>query len=340
MAEAVPVHRLRWRKYVAALPLALLAVLALAVAVLDSAIGHRLLADALFGSESEAGLRLKVGRIDGSLFSELVLSDIAVRDLDGTFLKLPEAELAWRPADLLRRRLHVTRLVSRRGVLLRAPHLRPTTGGWWPQGDIAFDRIAIERLTVAPALLGVERKVDLTGAVQVRRGAARIVLGGNLGGADRLAAHFEAQEAADQFALDIDYLAPKGGLLAALTGAGAERRLRIAGQGTWRDWHGTLAASQNGARAAALTLHQAAGHGTLAGQVWPGSFASGFAYRALGPVLARLAMKPPARVTSASAAARSQRSHQPPEWQEPALQARRGPRRQSPIAQARRPARR
>ena len=286
MAEAAPFVRLRWRKYLAALPLALLAVLALAVAVLDSAIGHRLLADALFGSESEAGLRLKVGRIDGSLFSELVLSDIAVRDLDGTFLKLPEAELAWRPADLLRRRLHVTRLVSRRGVLLRVPHLRPTSGSWWPQGDIAFDRIAIERLTVAPALLGVERKIDLTGAVRVRRGAARIVLGGNLGGADRLSAHFEAEEAADRFALDLDYLAPKGGLLAVLTGAGAERRLRIAGQGTWHDWHGTLAASQGGARAAALALHQAAGRGTLNGQVWPGSFASGFAHRALGPVLA------------------------------------------------------
>ena len=245
----LPAPPARWRKYVAALPFGVLALLALALAVLDSAIGHRLLAEALFGTESEAGLRLKIGRIEGSLFSELVLSDIALRDPEGTFLKLPEAELAWRPAELLARRVHVTRLVSRRGVLQRVPHLRPTSGKWWPEGDLAFDRISIERLTVAPAVLGLERKVDLAGALRVTHGAALITLDGNLGGADRLKLRFEAEEARDRFALDCDYAAPKGGLLAALTGAVADRRLRIDGKGTWRDWRGALTASEGGVRA-------------------------------------------------------------------------------------------
>ncbi|MBS0254129.1 MAG: translocation/assembly module TamB domain-containing protein [Proteobacteria bacterium] len=278
---------INWRKYLIAGALALVAAPLLALLALDSAVGHRLIAESLAAQESEGGLRLGVGRIEGSIFTELTFSDLTLRDPAGTFLKLPSAQLGWRPLALLRRHLHLTRLTARRGTLLRLPRLRDTgpLPSLWPDGDLSIDRISIERLTVAAPVLGVERKVDLGGRVAIVHGRALIALNGALGGADRLNGRFEADQARDRFDLALDYAAPRGGLLAALSGANVDRELKIAGQGTWRDWNGTLDARQGGGRAAALALHQAGGRFALAGQVWPGTFASGLTRRALGPEL-------------------------------------------------------
>ncbi|MBU6267480.1 MAG: translocation/assembly module TamB domain-containing protein [Sphingomonadales bacterium] len=289
-------QRPRWRrlavKYLLAVPLLALALLALAVAMLDTGIGHRMIADTLAQWEARNGLWVTVGRIEGSIFRRALLQNVAVADSRGVFLRLPQVRLDWRPLDWFARGLDVRELASQRGVLLRVPALRaaePTTSVL-PDFDVRIDRLAIERLTVAKGVLGAERRFDLHARALIRRKHAEIVLDANAGGGangpDRVQGLLDADEPANRFALGLDYAAPKGGLLAALTGATQDRRVRIGGRGQWREWHGGLLAEQGGKRAAALAITNRSGRFGVAGQVLPQAFAGPGLVRLLGGTVA------------------------------------------------------
>ena len=258
-------------KYGLGLPLALLLVLGALLLGLDTAIGHRLLVDWLESNESSIGLSMSVGRIDGSIYGTALLEDVALRDPRGEFLRVPVVEVQWRPLAWLDNRLDRRRAVLRRGVLLRAPQFRMPSvrGPLLPDFDVRVDRLSIERLTVAAPVLGVERKVDLQARAEVRPRVAYLSLQGRLGGGDRLVALLNDDRSQDRFELGLDYAAPKGGLLAALTGAAVERRVRVGGSGTWHDWRGSLLADGGGKRTAVLQLTHRADAFALTGQVWP-----------------------------------------------------------------------
>ncbi|MDE2404640.1 MAG: translocation/assembly module TamB domain-containing protein [Sphingomonadales bacterium] len=291
-AEAPAAPRRRWRwlaaKYLGLVPLLALALAALAVAMLDTAIGHRVIADAVAGWQAKNGLRLRIGRIEGSIFGRAQLQDVAVADSKGVFLRLPQVTLDWRPLDWFARGLDIRELASQRGVLLRVPALtaaEPTTS-ILPDFDIRIDRLAIERLTVAKPVLGIERRFDLHAHALIRTRHANIALLAEAGGGDRVQALLDADERAGRFALGLDYAAPRGGLLAALTGATSDRRVRIGGRGGWREWHGGLLAEQGGARAAAIALVNHSGTFDIAGQIVPKTFAGPGVVRLLGGTVA------------------------------------------------------
>jgi len=286
----VPLRR-RWRwliaKYLLAVPLILLALAGIGVIGLDSDIGHRAVADALAGWEAKSGLKVRIGRIEGSVYGEMQLDDVAVSDTRGVFLRLPTVKVDWRPLAWWSRGLDIRSLRSERGVLLRVPAFRVTepSGPLLPDFDVRIDRLAIERLTLAKAVIGVERRIDLRAQVQIARRRALVRLDGTAGGGDRVLARLDADEPANRFDLGLDYAAPKGGLLAALTGASAGRRVRIGGKGTGMQWRGAMLAEQDGQRLAAIGLVNRSGLFTLAGKVFPGPMAGQDMRRLLGPAL-------------------------------------------------------
>ncbi|MEL0253584.1 MAG: translocation/assembly module TamB, partial [Novosphingobium sp.] len=102
------------------------ALLLAALFVLDSSLGHRLVADRIAAMTPGSGLRIEIGRIDGSIYGAAKLRDIRVSDPEGVFLTVPEAELDWRPLAWLKTGLDVRLLALHRGVLRRAPRLRPS----------------------------------------------------------------------------------------------------------------------------------------------------------------------------------------------------------------------
>ncbi len=271
-------------KYGLGLPLALLSLLGALLQGLDTSIGHRLLADWLESSETDTGLGMSVGRIDGSIYGTALLEDVALRDPSGVFMRVPVAEVEWRPLAWLDNRLDIRRMVLRRGVLLRVPHLRApsVSGSLLPDFDVVVDRFAIERLTIAAPVLGVERKVDIHARAEVRPRLAYLALQGKLGGGDRLAFLLDDDRSHDRFALGLDYAAPKGGLLAALTGARGDRRVRLGGNGNWHQWSGSLLADAGKARAVVLQLNQHEGVFGLSGQVLPATLSSPGSSRQLG----------------------------------------------------------
>lgn len=286
-----PSRRYLWFKYLLGLPLGLMGLLALAFVALDTRIGHRVLADAIADYETKTGLRVVIGRINGSIYGRASLEDVTLLDPEGVFLRVPAAQLDWRPLNWFGSGLDIRQLALKRGTLQRLPRLRPgdPDSPLLPDFDIRIDRLVVERLTIAPAVLGSERRVDFRASALIRGDRVHVVLGGKLGGGDRLAVLLDAERARNRFDLGLDYAAPKGGLLAALTGAKADRRVRLSGKGSWTDWRGGLLADQGGARLAVLSLTHRAGQLGLAGKLWSDPLVPAKLRGAIGPQVAVVA---------------------------------------------------
>lgn len=267
----------------------LLALVAMTVAaglgLLDSPLGHRVVTDRIASLAPASGLRIRIGRIDGSLFRHAVLHNVVLSDPGGRFLTIPEASLDWRPVPLLRLvmgmggSLDIRELVLKRGTLWRAAHLRPGNpdSPILPGFDIRVDRFAVENLTVARGLAGPRRRVDLTARVAIHAGRALVDCDGRLGGRDRLALHLDSEPDHDRFVLGVDYHAPQGGLLAALTGIDHDVTARIGGRGHFRDWQGWAAVRADGQHVAGLALDNRNGRYRLLGVIHPHRFLDGTA---------------------------------------------------------------
>lgn len=278
-----------WRKYLIAAVLALLGILVLGVAILNSPIGHRYVVQRIASYAPASGLRITIGRIDGSLYGTARLKDVVLSDPQGRFLQVPEAELDWRPFNWFTRGLDVRKLVLRRGVLLRQWKLRPgdPNAPVLPNFDIRIDHLELDRLSAAPGVLGPERRrVDLVAKADVRRGRALIRTQARLGGGDRFIALLDAEPSRDKFDLGLDYVAPKGGLLANLSGAQRDLRARIVGKGTWTAWNGSLLVDSAGTQLAAMRLTNRAGRYGILGLIWPQDMLTGTVARVAGPAVA------------------------------------------------------
>jgi translocation and assembly module TamB len=278
----------RWLRRLGWGVLALVLLAVLAVVVLDSSIGHRFVADRIAAMSPKSGLKVSVGRIDGSLFGKARIDDLTLSDPQGTFATVPEVQLDWRPLRWFSTGVDIRELVLRRGTLLRLPKLRPGDPDQpiLPNFDIRIDRLQVERLTVAQGVLGAARRVDLIAQADIRKGRALIKADGNLGGSDRLAVLLDAEPDRDKFDLKLDVQAPRGGLLAGLAAMPGGLALKLGGKGSWRNWNGALLAEQDGKRLAALQLTNRVGRYGVLGLTWPEGLLSGLAGRAAGAEVA------------------------------------------------------
>jgi translocation and assembly module TamB len=261
------------------------AVLAVAaVFVIDSSIGHRFLVDRITALVPVSGLRVSIGRIDGSVYGAATIHDLTLSDPKGPFLVVPVSELDWRPLSWVRSGLDIRALTMHRGHLLRAPALKPGKpgGSTLPNFDIRIDKLVLDAFIVDAGVIGERRRIDLTGRADVRKGRALVDLDGRLGGKDRLVAHLDSEPDRDKFELAADYNAPRDGLLATLTGTHADVMAKVGGKGGWRDWRGFAVAQRGGKPLAALQLGNRSGRYSVAGLVHPGDLVTGLPARALG----------------------------------------------------------
>lgn len=274
-----------WRKWLVAATLGAFALLGAAVITLNTPIGQRFIADRIAGLTPASGLRIEIGRIEGDIFGRVRLNDVVLSDPKGPFLQVPLVDLDWRPLSWFARGLDVRQLVSHRGSLTRLPEFRPRApdSPILPDFDIRIDRFQIEGLTIAEGVAGETRhRVDLLSRVRIRDGRALVKADGTFGRYDRLHALLDAEPDRDSFDIDLDYEAPRGGVLAGLLGVEAGYRARIAGEGTWQDWLGHLVVTREGQRFAAFRLTNNNGTYGLLGQLRPAAALSGTAKRLAG----------------------------------------------------------
>ena len=120
--------------------------------LLDSAPGHRFIVDQLSKLETASGLRIRIGRIDGSIFGKSQLRNVAVADQRGVFLTSPNIKLDWTPGAWLDNKLYIDSLTAERVTLIRLPKLKPSTkkGPILPGFDIHVGELRIDRLDIGP----------------------------------------------------------------------------------------------------------------------------------------------------------------------------------------------
>lgn len=280
-ADTAPPRRPRWRPLRIA-ALALLGaglLLALLVAALDTAPGHRLVARQLSGQTLASGLRISVGRIEGSLYGALTLHDLALRDGRGTVLSAPRLALDWRPLAYLRGHIDIRSISAGEVVLHRIPELTPggpDEGPLLPDLDIDIAALRIDRLIAQPAVAGKQRVLTLRGSAHIADGRAQIrtravTVGGDGGaGGDSLALTLDARPAERQLALDLALHAPADGVIAALSGLDRALVVTAGGRGDWMQWNGTVGASLGGQELARLALTARDGTFAVNGPAWPG----------------------------------------------------------------------
>jgi len=276
-APAASPPRRRWLRWVAGAILGLLALVVAGLAVLDSDMGHRWIADRIAALRPANGLRYSVGRIDGSLFSKVELVDVRVSDPKGLVFIAPAAELDWRPFAWLSNRLAIRRLIIPRATLVKLPATIRTgkAGPILPSFDISIGDLRLDRLTVARGITGVERTGKLRGHLDIHAGRALVDLSARVEGTDSLILKLDAEPDRNRFDIDAHARGAANGVLAKLAGTIHPIVLDIAGKGTWASWSGKARVDVGAVRAVDLGLTNHAGTYALSGILDPAPLASG-----------------------------------------------------------------
>ena len=253
--------------------------------LLDTAPGHRFIVDRLERVETATGLRIKVGRIEGSIYGVARLKAVAVSDPQGVFLTSPEIIMDWAPGAWLYNDLHIDRLESPLVRLQRLPKLRKADrkGPILPDFDIHIGRLKIDRLEVARGVAGAARTGMLLGEADIRAGRAMLGLQLAMLDGDRLAARLDAEPDRDRFDLDVRAIAPRDGLLPAIVGIRRPIDLTIDGDGSWTRWRGNARLLVERRDTANLALAADRGRYRLSGMLAPSPFLKGRLQRLTAP---------------------------------------------------------
>lgn len=279
---------MRWWRWIAGAVLAVVAVLATALVVVDTSIGHRWVTQRIDEVRLANGLRFSIGRIDGSLYADTRLRDLRVYDLDGLVFRAKLVELDWSPARWFVNRLDIDRLAIPDAVLLRTPHTRPgkPRGAILPEFDIRIGQLALGRLRLAAPVLGRERVAQAAGRANIRAGRALVVLSALVGGSDRLRLRLDAEPDRDRFDIDVAARGGADGVLARMAGNHGAVTLDVGGEGRWTQWKGRAAMQVGTARVADLALTARAGRYAVSGMIAPSSLLGGKLQRLTAPRVA------------------------------------------------------
>lgn len=275
----------RWLRILAAATVAILLLLGAALLVVDTDIGHRWVASRIGDIRAANGLRFTVRQIDGSIYKRARLRDLRVYDPRGLFFHAPEVELDWNPFDWFVGTLSVDRLVSREATLLRTPQPRRTSsqGPILPDFDIRIGRLEINRLVLAPPVLGRERSGLVAATADIRAGRALLVLDARVEGSDELRLRLDAMPDRDRFDLALLARGAADGVLARTMGSRRPVMLDVSGAGSWARWNGTASGMLGGVRAVDLALSAESGRYTFSGELRPAPLLRGRLQRLTAP---------------------------------------------------------
>ncbi|HQN53829.1 MAG TPA: translocation/assembly module TamB domain-containing protein [Novosphingobium sp.] len=277
-AALPPPRRDRWRPLrIAGLVLLAMALLVAALAAaLDTSAGRRLVARQISAMTFANGLRLTVGRIDGSLCGAMTLHDVALRDGRGAFLSAPRIAVDWRPLAYLRSHVDIRSASAARVVLHRVPELKASRpdAPLLPDLDIDVGTLRIDQFIAEPAVSGERRVLAIRGSAHLADGRARLranadtISGAGRAGGDRLALTLDARPAKRQLDLALTLRAPAEGVVAALAGLDRSLDVTVGGRGDWTKWDGNMSARLGGQDLTRLVLTARDGTFGLTGPAW------------------------------------------------------------------------
>ncbi|KQM56920.1 MULTISPECIES: translocation/assembly module TamB domain-containing protein [unclassified Sphingomonas] len=283
-------------KWIGIALVALLILLLALVLGLNTGPGRGFLVGKLDGYTTASGLKVNIGRIDGSLYGAMRVRDLRLSDTRGVFAYSPEIAVDWRPFAFANGHVDIRSLTSPLVRYARNPVLKDTPPGdpnapLLPDYDIDVNRLAVDRIEVGPAVTGQRHLAKLDGEVhiadrraQVTANAATLAAPGVAGG-DRVALKLDAVPDDNRFDVDARITGPANGMIAGMAGLKAPIVATVDGQGDWRNWRGRLAGTLGGRPLADLALTGREGRFTVRGSTQPGLILIGPVERLTAPRL-------------------------------------------------------
>ena len=254
--------------------------------------GRRFIVRQINAFETVSGLKVHVGRIEGSVFGELVLHDFALADPDGTFFRAPTAELDYRPFAYLRNHIDIRSLNIPAARMSRLPGLRPgdPDAPLLPDIEIDVGRLTIGRLLIDPPVTGRRHLLSLDSRVRIDDGRAELALNAGtiaapgLAGGDRIALRLDAVPEENKLDIGLAVRGPGNGFVAGLIGTDQAVAAHIAGRGDWARWQGRARAMLGTRGLADLAISGRDGTFTVAGPLRPALMLTGPAQRLAEPL--------------------------------------------------------
>ncbi|OJV27923.1 translocation/assembly module TamB domain-containing protein [Sphingomonas sp. 67-36] len=295
---APPAPRPMWQRVLKWIGGAIVALLVLALVIvlgIDTDPGRRFVADQIGGYKTAAGLNIRVGRIDGSLYGRMTLSDVRVSDPKGVFLTSPRLDVDWRPFAFINNHVDVRSLESALVTLRRNPEFIPQpsepNAPFLPDIDIDIGRLRVDRFVMEPPVAGARHIGRIAGAAHIADRRAQLSVdavalrGPGISGGDALRLRLDAVPDDDKLDLDAKLFAPAGGVVSLLAGTKAPLTATVGGKGSWKSWSGKALATLGGGQLADLAVTARDGHIEVRGYTRPGLYLEGPVERLTAPQL-------------------------------------------------------
>jgi translocation and assembly module TamB len=291
--------RRRWgvriAKTIAALVIGLAVLVVAIVLGLNTSPGHRFVADQIAALEFQNGMKINVGRIEGSLYGKMTLHDLSVRDPKGEFLFSPEIDVDWRPFAYISNHVDVRSAVAERMILRRTPQFNKTPPAdpnepLLPDIDIDIGRLRVARFVIEKPVTGERRIATIDARTHIADGRAQInatggtVAAAGVAGGDSFKVKLDALPADNKLDIDLDLNAPRGGVIAKLAGSTQPLAIKLGGKGSWASWNGQLAANLGGGELARLGVTARDGTFTVRGPTRIAQLVTGPTANLLGPI--------------------------------------------------------
>ncbi|KEQ52855.1 translocation/assembly module TamB domain-containing protein [Sphingobium chlorophenolicum] len=281
-----------WQKIalgIVGLVVALLVLTAGLLLFLNTQPGKKFLIRQIAALKLESGMAIEVGRIDGSIYSDMTIRNLVLRDPKGIFAVSPEVHVVWSPFRYIENHISVRLLESPLVVLARSPRFNITktdpNAPILPDLDIDVDRLKIARFVVAKPVIGQKREIAIDGVTHIADGRAILSANAVVDSGDRLQAHLDAVPAQNRLSIKGTLTAPKNGVIAAMSGLTDGFTATLDGRGTWQAWNGRLIATSGKGELANIALAARDGNFTAKGPLRPGLVFAGTVDRLTTPAL-------------------------------------------------------
>ena len=281
-----------WQKIVlgvAALILGLVVLAAGLLLSLNTQPGKKFLIRQIAALKLESGMAIEVGRIEGSVYSDMVIHDLVLRDPKGPFAVSPRVHVVWSPFRYLNNHISVRLLESPLVVLARSPQFNVTKSDpnapILPDLDIDVDRLKIAKFVLAKPVIGQKREIAIDGVTHIADGRAQLSANAVVDSGDRLQAWLDAVPEQNRLAMKGTLTAPKGGVIAKMSGFTDGLTATLDGRGTWQAWNGRIVANSPKGELANIALAARDGNFTAKGPVRPGLVFAGTVDRLTAPAL-------------------------------------------------------
>ncbi|MDT7527899.1 translocation/assembly module TamB domain-containing protein [Sphingopyxis sp. SE2] len=242
--------------------LGLVLLFALFLMGLNSDAGRRFVVTQIEKYEFENGMKIGIGRLDGSLYGQMIVRDFSLSDPQGVFLRSPELRVDWRPIRYLANHIDVRSATAKTLVMEKIPAFKPvpdTGEPLLPDLDIDVGQLRVDRFVFEPAVAGERQVAALNGKVAIADRRAQVsanaeTISGGGGQGDALKLVLDAVPEQNRLAATLDVAAPQGGVLAAIGGFEETLTAKLAGRGDWKAWNGNLTANLGTAPLARVAL--------------------------------------------------------------------------------------